>query len=284
MAALTLRSESRCFGGWQRFYEHASDVTKTPMRFAVYLPPRAEHEKCPVLWYLSGLTCTEENVITKSGLQRRAAERGLIVVAPDTSPRGANIEGEDADWDFGTGAGFYVDATREPWAKHYRMWSYVTEELPALVAEHLPIAPDAQGITGHSMGGHGALVCALRRPERYRSVSAFAPITNPSEVPWGEKAFSGYLGEDRDAWAAYDAVRLLDAGKRAASEILVDQGAADGFLEGQLKPERLREACARNGQPLTLRVQEGYDHSYYFVATFIDDHIDWHADRLSVRP
>lgn len=283
MAGLTLRSESRCFGGRQLFYEHASEVTKTPMRFAAFLPPRAEQERCPVLWYLSGLTCTEENVVTKSGFQRRAAERGLIVIAPDTSPRGAGVEGEDVDWDFGTGAGFYVDATREPWAKSYRMWSYITEELPALVRTELPILDDRQGITGHSMGGHGALVAGLRLPERYRSVSAFAPITNPTEVPWGEKAFTGYLGAERAAWAAYDAVRLLDAGKRAASEILVDQGSADGFLENQLKPERLREACARNGQPLTLRLQEGYDHSYYFVATFIDDHIDWHADRLTSR-
>ncbi len=281
MAGLELRSASRCFGGWQRFYTHDSVVTKTPMRFSVYLPPRAEHERCPVLWYLSGLTCTEENVVTKSGFQRRAAERGLVVIAPDTSPRGAGIEGEEDDWDFGTGAGFYVDATEAPWSSHYRMFSYVTEELPALVAAELPVDAERQGISGHSMGGHGALVAGLRLPERYRSLSAFAPIGNPSKVPWGEKAFTGYLGHERAAWDAYDAVRLLEQGRRARSEILVDQGAADGFLTEQLQPERLRAACERSGQPLTLRLQEGYDHSYYFVASFIDDHIDWHADRLT---
>lgn len=280
MPDLELVSESRCFGGRQRSYRHASTATKTDMRFAVYLPPAAEERPCPVLWYLSGLTCTEENVTTKSGIQRRAAERGLIVVAPDTSPRGAGLEGEDDSWDFGTGAGFYVDATREPWSRHYRMFTYVTDELPTLVEANLPVRAGAHGITGHSMGGHGALVVALRRPDRFRSVSALAPITNPSEVPWGHKAFGGYLGEDRAAWAAYDAVRLLEEGRRV-DEILVDQGAEDAFLTSQLRPERLRETCERGGQPLRLRLHDGYDHSYFFVATFIDDHVDWHAERLS---
>lgn len=282
MNDLQLISEARCFGGRQLVYQHASDVTKTPMRFGVYLPPQAEHGRCAALWYLSGLTCTEQNVVTKSGFQRRAAERGLIVIAPDTSPRGAGVEGEDVDWDLGTGAGFYVDATEAPWSRSYGMFSYVTDELPALVERSFPVHAEKQGVTGHSMGGHGALVVGLRLPERFRTVSAFAPISNPTAVPWGEKAFGAYLGDDRKTWDAYDAVRLLDSGKRAASDILVDQGAVDSFLANQLLPERLREACEGSGQGLRLRVHDGYDHSYFFVASFIDDHIDWHADRLLV--
>lgn len=272
-------SEARCFDGSQRTYKHRSDVTGTDMRVSVFVPPQADKGPRPVLWYLSGLTCTEENVTVKAGIQRRAAKRGVIVVAPDTSPRGAGIDGEDEDWDFGTGAGFYVDATREPWAKNYRMYSYVTEELQALVTKELPVKDDAQGVTGHSMGGHGALVLALRHPERYRSVSAFAPIVHPSAVPWGKKAFTGYLGDDEKAWRAYDAVALLEDGAHC-EPILVDQGDADGFLEEQLQPHRLERVCAAKGQPLTLNLREGYDHSYFFVSTFIASHLDHHADAL----
>ena len=235
-------SETRCFGGRQRTYQHASKTVGTPMRLSVYLPPQAEKGACPVLWYLSGLTCTEENVTVKSGIQRRAAARGLIVIAPDTSPRGAGIAGEDERWDLGTGAGFYVDATQEPWSKNYRMFSYVTEELQQLVCRQLPVRTDAQGICGHSMGGHGALVLGLRLPERYRSISALAPIANPSETPWGQQAFNTYLGEDRGAWANYDALHLVEAGARSG-KILVDQGAADPFLKEELDPERLAKAC-----------------------------------------
>jgi S-formylglutathione hydrolase len=282
MSGLELVSQAKSFGGWQRTYKHSSDITGTSMRFSIYLPPQAERHPCPVLWFLSGLTCTEENATVKSGFQRRAAEHGLIVVVPDTSPRGAAIPGEDDATDFGTGAGFYVDATEAPWSKNYRMYSYVAEELPALIAKQFPNArPEHQGIMGHSMGGHGALVVGLRQPERIHSISAFAPICSPSTAPWGQKAFAGYLGAERTAWNAYDAVQLLAAGRRA-NEILVDQGLADPFLETQLQPERLRAACASAGQPLRLHLREGYDHSYFFIASFIDEHIDWHAGRLTV--
>ncbi|OLP20489.1 S-formylglutathione hydrolase [Leptolyngbya sp. 'hensonii'] len=276
---LTIRSQHTCFGGTLGFYSHVSDTCAGDMRFSVYLPPQAAAGPLPVLYFLSGLTCTEENFMVKAGAQRYAAEEGLILVAPDTSPRQTGIPSEDDDWEFGSGAGFYVDATQEPWQQHYRMYSYVTVELPALVATHFPIQPDRQGISGHSMGGHGALICALRHPDRYRSVSAFAPIVAPSRCPWGQKAFTHYLGADSTAWSAYDATELVT---QAPDDrlILIDQGTADQFLETQLMPQVFERACAAVGQPLTLRMQPGYDHSYYFIATFIGDHIRYHAAAL----
>jgi S-formylglutathione hydrolase len=272
-------SESRCFGGVQGVYSHASEQTGCSMRFSVYRPPQAEAGPVPVLYWLSGLTCTEENFTVKAGAQRYAAEHGLMLVAPDTSPRGVGLPGEDEDYDFGSGAGFYVDATVSPWAAHYRMYGYVTKELPPLILDHFPGDAARQGIFGHSMGGHGALVCALRNPELYKSVSAFAPIVAPTQVPWGRKAFGGYLGPDEAAWRQYDACELIRGGARA-SEILVGQGTADGFLEEQLRPDLLREACGAAGQPLTLRMQDGYDHSYFFIASFVGDHIAHHAGVL----
>jgi len=274
-------STVKSFGGTQGVYRHASRQTGTDMTFAVYLPPQAAAPgaKLPVLWYLSGLTCTHANVMEKGGYQRVCAELGLILVAPDTSPRGEDVP-DDPAYDFGQGAGFYVDATEAPFATNYRMYSYITDELPRLIEECFPADPERQGITGHSMGGHGALTLALRNPDRYRSVSAFAPIVAPSQVPWGEKALGGYLGPDRAAWRRHDSVALIDKGARLA-EILVDQGASDGFLERELRPELLETACASAGIPLTLRMQEGYDHSYYFVATFMDDHLRWHWARLN---
>jgi S-formylglutathione hydrolase len=270
-----------CFGGQQQVWKHSSSMLGCSMEFAVYLPPQAsETAKLPVLYYLSGLTCTWENMVAKAGAQRYAAEHGLILVSPDTSPRGVNIAGEDEAYDFGSGAGFYVDATERPWAKHYRMYSYVTEELPALLAEHFPGADTARsGIFGHSMGGHGALVCAFRNPQRYKSVSAFAPIVAPSQVPWGEKAFTGYLGADRKTWAAWDATALA-SNTDWRKPVLIDQGMADEFLEKQLKPQLLANAAAAAGIPLTLRLQAGYDHSYYFIASFIGEHIAHHAQQL----
>lgn len=273
---LELVEERRAFDGWLRVYTHDSGSTDTPMKFAVYLPPAATQGDRPVVHYLSGLTCTHENFVVKAGALRVAAQEGLILVAPDTSPRGAGIPGEDESWDFGTGAGFYVDATEAPWASHYRMYSYVTRELPLLVAEHLPARVDRQGVFGHSMGGHGALVCALRNPDFFRSVSAFSPICAPSRCPWGEKAFSNYLGEDRAAWAAYDATELVRESP-IDTPILIDQGGADEFLARELKPELFREACADSKQTLELRIHEGYDHSYYFVSTFMEDHLRHHA-------
>jgi S-formylglutathione hydrolase len=268
------------FGGTQGVYRHASKATGCDMELAVFTPPRKGRGLLPVLTWLSGLTCTWENVTLKAGAQRFAAEAGLLFVAPDTSPRGSDLPGEHQSYDFGSGAGFYVDATREPWSRSYRMYSYVTEELPALIAEHFPADASRQGIFGHSMGGHGALVSAFRNPERYRSVSAFAPISAPSRCPWGEKAFTGYLGPDREAWRRYDACELAAASGWQAP-ILVDQGTADPFLEEQLKPELLREACERAGLRLELRYREGYDHSYYFIATFMGDHIAHHARLLT---
>ncbi len=275
---ITTRSEQRCFGGTQGFYTHASSSTGTEMKLGVYVPPHAEGAKLPVLYYLAGLTCTEETFAIKAGAQRLAAELGLVLVTLDTSPRGLDLPGDSASWDFGVGAGFYVDATEAPWAKHYRMYSYVVDELPALIEQHFPVS-ERRGITGHSMGGHGALVIALRNPERYRSVSAFAPIANPVAVPWGEKAFGNYLGADRARWAAYDASLLLRA-KAFPGEILVDQGLSDQFLANQLHPEALEAAAAASGQKLTLRRHEGYDHSYWFIETFVADHLEWHAERL----
>ncbi len=273
-------SEHRCFGGVQGFYRHASSACAGPMRFSVYVPPQAEKGKVPMLTYLAGLTCTEETFAIKAGAQRVAAELGLMLVAPDTSPRAANIPGEDDDWDFGTGAGFYVDATAAPWSKNYRMFSYVTEELPALIAGSFPARADAQGIFGHSMGGHGALICALKKPGQYRSVSAFAPIAAPTRCPWGHKAFGGYLGAQTAAWVDWDASELMRRRKFGAP-ILIDQGTDDKFLAEQLYPEVFEDACTAVGQPLTLRRQPGYDHGYYFIASFVADHLKHHADQLS---
>ena len=266
-----------CFGGWQDVYRHDSAVLGCAMNFAVYLPPQAEKERLPVLYWLSGLTCTEQNFIAKAGAQRYATEHGVIVVAPDTSPRGEGVA-DDPAYDLGQGAGFYLNATQPPWATHYRMHDYVAEELPALVEAGFP-ANGARGISGHSMGGHGALTIALRHPGRYRSVSAFAPIVAPAQVPWGEKAFSAYLGPDRASWARYDATELLETAAERLP-LLVDQGEADEFLATQLRPELLRAACAKANHPLTLRLHPGYDHSYYFVASFIGEHIAWHARAL----
>jgi len=277
--ALRTVSTNRCFGGTQAVYSHSSRETGTEMVFSAYLPPQAEQGPCPVVWYLSGLTCTHANVTEKGQFQRVCAELGLILVAPDTSPRGPDVPGDpDGAWDFGLGAGFYVDATQPPWAANYRMESYVVSELPALVAAELPADMGRQAIMGHSMGGHGALTLALKHPGRWKSVSALAPISSPMRSKWGEKALSGYLGADRSTWRAYDATALMEDGARLA-EWLVDQGAADPFLD-QLRPELLEEACAKAGIPLTLRRQAGYDHSYYFIASFMEDHLSWHAARL----
>ena len=273
-------SETACFGGSVAFYQHVSSTCNGPMRFSVYLPPQAKLDAVPVLYFLSGLTCTEENFMIKAGAQQFAAKYGLMLVAPDTSPRNTGIPGEDTDWDFGTGAGFYVDATTEPWRSHYRMYSYVTEELPALIAAQFPARSDRQGIFGHSMGGHGALICALKNPDRYLSVSAFAPIVAPIQCPWGQKAFTNYLGPDQNTWKDYDASELILT-TQLANPILIDQGTADSFLETQLKPQVFEQACSKAGQPLTLRMQPGYDHSYYFIATFMEDHIRHHAEILS---
>jgi len=266
-----------CFCGRQEVWQHDSKTLNCKMNFAVYLPPQAEHGQCPVLYWLSGLTCTEQNFITKAGAQRYAAEHGMIIVAPDTSPRGEGVANDDA-YDLGQGAGFYVNATQTPWAAHYRMYEYIVSELPALIEANFP-ANDKRAISGHSMGGHGALVIALRNPGRYRSVSAFSPIVAPSQVPWGEKAFTAYLGADRDAWKQYDATALI-AGAQERLPLLIDQGQADEFLVNQLKPELLQAACEAAGHPLTLRLQPGHDHSYYFIASFIGEHIAWHAAAL----
>ncbi|PKN55340.1 MAG: S-formylglutathione hydrolase [Deltaproteobacteria bacterium HGW-Deltaproteobacteria-14] len=273
----------RCFGGLQGTFRHASAACGGPMEFAVYVPPGAgEHDRRPVLWFLSGLTCTPENFTIKAGAQRVAAELGLILVMPDTSPRGAGVPGEDDAWDLGTGAGFYVDATAPPWSARYQMFSYVTAELPALVHARFPTrGAGHEAISGHSMGGHGALVAALRHPERYRSASAIAPIVAPSQVPWGRKAFTAYLGPDERRWAAYDATALV-AHQTHPAPILVDQGGADPFIAEQLQPERFEAACAASGQALSLRVHPGYDHSFFFVATVIADHLRHHAAHLGL--
>ncbi len=272
-------STNRAFGGVQGVYRHASTATGTPMTFSVYVPPHDEGARLPVLWYLSGLTCTHANVTEKGEYRRACAEHGVILIAPDTSPRGDGVPDDDA-YDFGQGAGFYVDATEAPWRTHFQMARYIEQELPALIAAHFPMADlSRQGITGHSMGGHGALTIALRNPGRFRSVSAFAPIVAPALVPWGEKALTGYLGDDRAAWRRYDACALIADGARL-DEILVDVGDADGFLAEQLRPELLEAACAAARIKLTLRRQPGYDHSYYFVSTFLAEHVGWHAARM----
>jgi S-formylglutathione hydrolase len=277
--ALKVISEHRCFEGVQGYYAHASAEVGLDMRFSVFRPPQAGTQRVPVVFYLAGLTCTEETFAIKAGAQRVAAELGLMLVCPDTSPRGANVPGESDAWDFGVGAGFYVDATAEPWAKHYRMYSYVTRELPALIAAEFPADPQRQGIFGHSMGGHGALVCALRNPDVFRSVSAFAPICAPTQCPWGRKAFAGYLGTDTAAWNRWDATALVRE-RAFDGRILIDQGLADRFLAEQLHPGAFEAACAESGQNLTLRRHGGYDHGYFFISTFVEEHLRHHAAAL----
>jgi S-formylglutathione hydrolase len=277
---LEIVSENRSHGGRQLVVKHASAATGTDMTFSIFLPPQAEKGgKLPVVWYLSGLTCTHANVTEKGEYRAACAELGLTFVAPDTSPRGEGVADAE-EWDFGKGAGFYVDATQDPWAAHYRMWTYLTEELPDLVASEFPVDMERQGITGHSMGGHGALTVALNHPQRFRSVSAFAPIVAPSQVPWGQKALGGYLGENREAWRRHDAVALIENGARV-KELLVDVGTADPFLDKELKPELLKQACESAGIDLRLNLREGYDHSYFFISTFMADHLRWHAERLA---
>ncbi|WP_333676138.1 S-formylglutathione hydrolase [Dyella sp.] len=267
-----------CFGGWQEVHRHRSKAVDGEMRFAIYLPPHAAEGKVPVLYWLSGLTCTEQNFITKAGAQRYAAEHGLAIVACDTSPRGEQVANDDA-YDLGQGAGFYVNATVAPWSQHFRMYDYVAHELPALVEQHFPVTKK-RAISGHSMGGHGALVVALKNPGRYSSVSAFSPIVSPSRVPWGEKAFTAYLGSDRETWRAYDATELVKTANEKLP-LLIDQGDADEFLSTQLQPRLLQEAAKAAGHPLELRMRTGYDHSYYFIASFIGEHVAYHATALS---
>ena len=276
---MNLVERKRCFGGAQEVWSHASTTLGCEMRLGVYLPSKANDEKCPVLYFLSGLTCTEQNFVTKAGAQRYAAEYGVVVVAPDTSPRGDGVA-DDPEYDLGQGAGFYVNATEAPWSSHFRMYDYIVSELPELIAASFPVT-DAMSITGHSMGGHGALVAALKNPGRYRSVSAFSPIVAPSQVPWGKKALGAYLGDDADRWKEWDATALVRNISGQRINLFIDQGDADGFLVEQLKPELLKEACDAVGHPLTLRMQTGYDHSYYFISSFIGDHIAYHARALA---
>ncbi len=273
-------ASNKSFGGTQAVYSHVSTETGTPMRFGIYLPPQAQQARVPVLYWLSGLTCTEENFVVKAGAQRLAAELGLAIVAPDTSPRGLGHAGEDESYDFGTGAGFYVDATEQPWAVGYRMYSYVSRELPELIEAQFPVDPSRTGIFGHSMGGHGALTIGFKHPERFRSISAFAPIVAPSQVPWGQKALGRYLGEDRLRWRDYDATELMAARGWAGAPLLIDQGGADQFLNEQLRPSVFQAACQKAGVALELNLREGYDHSYFFIASFIDDHLRHHARHL----
>jgi S-formylglutathione hydrolase len=282
-AAFETLSQHRCFGGVVGFYRHNSQSTASPMRFSVFVPPQAQAGPVPVLYYLAGLTCTEETFMIKAGAQRIAAELGLMLVAPDTSPRGLNLPGESDSWDFGVAAGFYLDATQAPWAQHFHMYTYVTQELRKLIESQFPAAAPRTGIFGHSMGGHGALTLALRNPELYKSVSAFAPIAAPKQCPWGQKAYTGYLGPDQSQWNIYDATELVAQVKDASRRppILIDQGAADQFLKEQLHPDRFEAACRKVGYPVTLRRQEGYDHGYYFISTFIEDHLRHHARALS---
>jgi S-formylglutathione hydrolase len=277
--SIEILSENKSHGGRQLVVKHASTSTSTDMIFSIFLPPQAAGgERLPVVWYLSGLTCTHSNVTEKGEYRAACAKLGLVFVAPDTSPRGEDVADSER-YDFGKGAGFYVDSTKEPWSKNFRMWTYVTDELPRLVLGEFPIDDQRQGITGHSMGGHGALTVALRNPNRFRSVSAFAPIVAPTQVPWGQRALAGYLGDDRATWRRHDAVALIEDGARL-SDLLVDVGTADQFIGEELRPELLERACAEAGIALTLRLQPGYDHSYYFISTFMADHLHWHAERL----
>ncbi|MEM7556805.1 MAG: S-formylglutathione hydrolase [Cyanobacteria bacterium P01_A01_bin.84] len=279
MMPLNLKSEYKSFGGRVGFYTHKSTSCNSEMHFAVYEPPQIKSHAVPILYFLSGLTCTEENFIIKAGAQKYAAKHGLMLVVPDTSPRNTGIKGEDNDYDLGTGAGFYVDATEAPWSDYYQMYSYVVEELPRVITENFSVNPDKQSIFGHSMGGHGALVCAIRNPNKYKSVSAFAPITAPMQSPWGQKVLSHYLGDDKEVWREYDANELVKHGVFHGS-ILIDQGTADNFMSEQLMPSVFEETCAEVKQPLILRYQKGYDHSYYFIASFMEDHIQHHASFL----
>lgn len=276
---MNIISQNTAFGGMQGVFSHTSETLKSEMSFAVYVPPKAIHEPCPVLWYLSGLTCTHANVMEKGEYRRMASELGLIVVCPDTSPRGNDVPDELTNWQMGKGAGFYLDATEEPWSEHYRMYSYVTEELPALIGQHFRADMRRQGIFGHSMGGHGAMTIALKNPERFKSCSAFAPIVAPSSADWSEPALEKYLGADKAAWRQYDACALVEDGARFP-EFLIDQGKADSFLEKGLRPWLFEEAVKGTDIGLTLRMHERYDHSYYFISTFMDDHLKWHAERL----
>ncbi|MBT3703101.1 MAG: S-formylglutathione hydrolase [Alphaproteobacteria bacterium] len=278
-ASLETISETRIFNGTHGVYRHPSQATGTDMEFSVFIPDQARSGPLPVLYYLSGLTCTWENFTAKAGAQRYATEHGVIIVAPDTSPRGDGVADDEA-YDFGQGAGFYLNATQEPWSQHFHMYDYVVDELPELIAANFPIDATRAGIFGHSMGGHGALTIALKNPDKFKTVSAFSPIVAPSQVPWGHKALAGYLGPGKDTWADYDASSLI-ASRGWSGDILIDQGLADNFLEEQLKPEIFEQACKEAGVSLTLRRQEGYDHSYYFISTFIGDHIEWHAERLA---
>ncbi len=281
MSELTLNAQHRSFGGSINYYQHFSQVCNAPMRFSLFLPPQAATSPVPILYFLSGLTCTEENFTIKSGVQRDAAELGLAIVAPDTSPRHTGIIGEDTDYDLGTGAGFYVDATQSPWKNHYQMYSYVVQELPRFLERQFPIIPEKRGIFGHSMGGHGALICALRNPDYYLSVSAFAPIAALKQCAWGKKALSEYLGDDETLWNEYDATELVKQKTWLNKPILIDQGTKDNFLiQQQLLPDRFTEACESVGQSLNLRYQEGYDHSYFFIASFMRDHLEYHAQFL----
>ncbi|AKH38591.1 MULTISPECIES: S-formylglutathione hydrolase [Nitrosomonas] len=277
---LETRSTHRCFGGTQGFYQHLSETIGLPMRFSVYQPPQAQHGSVPVLFFLAGLTCTEETFMIKAGAQRMAAQLGIMLVSMDTSPRETGIPGEAGDWELGAGAGFYLDATEAPWSKYFRMESYVTQELYQLILSHFPAQQNRVGIFGHSMGGHGALTLALRNPDLYRSVSAFAPIAAPQHCPWGQKAFSHYLGASRENWCKHDATALIEAGHRLPA-LLIDQGLKDPFLAEQLQPDRFEAACRLHGQPLTIRRHDGYDHGYYFISTFMTDHLQHHYDQLS---
>jgi S-formylglutathione hydrolase len=274
------KSEQKSIAGIQGVYTHASSSTQCEMEFSVYVPEHAAGEKLPVLFYLSGLTCTQDNVTTKSGFQRYASEHKMIVVCPDTSPRGTDFPGEHESYDFGSGAGFYLNATQQPWSKNYRMYDYIVEELPELITANFPIDSQRMGIFGHSMGGHGALTIGLKNPQQFKSISAFAPIVNPINCPWGIRAFTGYLGEDQASWKEYDATCLIEHGAKSKNPILIDQGCADNFLQQQLRPEVFQAACANAGQDLELRMQPDFDHSYYFISSFIGEHIQFHANNL----
>lgn len=281
--SLTLLSRVRCFGGWQNQYQHLSSVLNCTMQFSVYLPPQAEHHPVPAVYWLSGLTCTDQNFTTKAGAQRVAAELGIALIMPDTSPRGENVADDpEAAYDFGLGAGFYINATEAPWQAHYQMYDYILTELPDLIEAELPVDSQRRAISGHSMGGHGALMLSLRHPQRFTSVSAFSPIVNPSDCPWGHKAFSGYLGQDVAVWKNFDSVELIRSGA-TPPPLLVDQGTADSFLEEQLKTDRLIEVCQQRDLPVEIRYQAGYDHSYYFIASFIESHLRFHARHLGLR-